>query len=162
MAWFKNIPWLSLILLVLVYGVFGWLYTPWFEFFLKGGELLGWVIEEDLAFVLVYGLGLVWILIIVVAFTAPVTLMTFGIGSWLKFTSEVKAFLAVLFGALAFALVIQWFTFFARLFVLLAAAMLARLDLQAAGYSRWLSTVILACLSLAAFASGVLAFYVWR
>ncbi|MBE9169047.1 hypothetical protein IQ238_16500 [Pleurocapsales cyanobacterium LEGE 06147] len=160
MAWFRKIPWPSLILLILVYGVFGWLYTPWFELFLEGGELFGWIIEKNIAFVLVYGLGCLWVLLISTVFTAPVTLMTFSMSKWLK--SEVRAFLSVIFGALAFALVIRWFAFFTRLFVLLAAAMLVKLDLQAAGYSRWLSALILALVCLTAFSIGVLAFYAWK
>jgi hypothetical protein len=160
MAWFKKIPWLSLILLILVYGVFGWLYTPWFNFFLQEGTLLGWTIEQDLALVLVYGLGCFWVLVIAVAFTAPVTLMTVSIGNWLR--SEVRAFFCLLFGALAFALIVRWFAFFTRFFVLLAAAMLVKIDLQAAGYGKWLSTLILTFLCLAAFSIGVLAFYAWR
>jgi hypothetical protein len=160
MAGLKKIPWLSLILLILVYGVFGWLYTPWFSEFLQRRTLLTWRIEQDLALVLIYGLGSFWVILIATVFTAPVTLLTFSMSNWLK--SEVRAFLSVILGALAFALIVRWFAFFTRLFVLLAAAMLAKLDLQAAGYGRWLSTLILAFLCLAAFSTGVLAFYAWR
>jgi hypothetical protein len=160
MVGFKKIPWLSLILLILVYGVFGWLYTPWLNFFLQGGTLFGWTVEQDMALVLVYGLGGLWIFLISTVLTAPVTLITFSVNKWLK--SEVRAFLSVIFGALAFVLVMRWFAFFARLFVLLAAAMLVKLDLQAAGYGRWLSALILALVCLASFSTGVLAFYAWR
>ncbi len=160
MAGLKKIPWLSLILLILVYGVFGWLYTPWFSSFLERRTLLTWTIEEDLALVLIYGLGSLWVILIATVFTAPVTLLTLSMSNWLK--SEVRAFLCVIFGALAFALIVRWFSFFTRLFVLLAAAMLVKLDLRAAGYGQWLSTLILAFLCLAAFSTGVLAFYAWK
>lgn len=160
MVGFKKIPWLSLILLILVYGVFGWLYTPWFNFFLQGGRLFGWRVGPNIALLLVYGLGVVWIFLISTVFTAPVTLMTLGVSKWLK--SELRAFLSVIFGALAFALIIRWFAFFARFFVLLAAAMLVKLDLQTAGYSKWSSVLILALVCLASFSAGVLAFYAWK
>jgi hypothetical protein len=154
---FKNIPWLSIILLLLTYSTFGWIYADWAIATIQQGNLLNWVLDRNLISFIVYGLGVVWVLLVSTAFTAPIALMTISVSSWIR--SEARAFLSIFIGALAFALIVQWLDAFTRFFVLLAAAILVKLDLQTAGYSRWLSVLILAILCLAGFGSGILAFY---
>ena len=39
MFWFKKIPGLSLVLLLLTYGVFGWSYTSWGTTLIEEGNL---------------------------------------------------------------------------------------------------------------------------
>lgn len=155
----KKISWLSTTLVLVTYATYGWLYARWAVVLIEHGNLFSWVLEKDLIASLLYGLGIFWVLIISIAFTAPIALMTVSLNSWLK--SEARAFLSIFIGALAFALIVQWLEIFAEFFILLAAGILVKLDLQTAGYSRSRATLILVILCLLGFGSGVLAFYTW-
>ncbi|AFZ35115.1 hypothetical protein Sta7437_1548 [Stanieria cyanosphaera PCC 7437] len=155
----KKVSWLSTTLLLVTYATYGWLYARWAVVLIEHGNLFYWVLEKDLIASLLYGLGIFWILLISIAFTAPIALMTVSLNSWLQ--SEARAFLSIFIGALAFALIVQWLEVFAEFFILLAAGILVKLDLQTAGYSRSRATMILVILCLLGFGSGVLAFYTW-
>lgn len=155
----RKTPWLSTTLLILAYGTYGWIYASWAVVRIERGNVLYWVLEKDLITFVLYGLGIFWVLIIAMAFTAPVALMTVSLNNWFK--SEVRAFLSIFIGALAFALIVQWLEAFAEFFVLLAAGILVKLDLQATGYSRSLATIMLIILCLLGFGIGVFAFYAW-
>ncbi|GAB4224699.1 MAG: hypothetical protein Kow0049_00720 [Stanieria sp.] len=155
----KKISWLSTTLLLVTYATYGWLYARWAIVIIKHGNLFYWVVEENIIASLLYTLGIFWVLLISIAFTAPIALMTVSLNSWLQ--SEARAFLSIFIGALAFALIVQWLEFFAEFFILLAAGILVKLDLQTAGYSRSQATIILVFLCLLGFGIGVLAFYTW-
>ena len=159
MLWIKKIPWLSLSILILAYGTFGWIYASWSVKFIDQGRLFYWVLEKHLATTLIYGMGAFLVLLIALAFTTPIALMTISIGSWIK--SDAKAFMYIILGAMAFALIIQWLNLFAKFFVLLASGMLLRLDLRTLGINTWISLSILGCFCLLGFGSGILAFTFW-
>ena len=160
MLWFKKIPWLSLSILIIAYGAFGWIFASWAVKFIDQGKLFYWVLEEDIMTTLIYGLGIFWVLLIALAFTAPIALMTMGLGKWIK--SDSGAFMSIILSAMAFALIIQWLDLFAKLFVLLASAMLVRLDLRTIGLNTWISLLIIGCLCLSGFGSGILAYMVYQ
>lgn len=158
MAWLKKIPWLSLSLLLLTYGAFGWIYGSWAIKLIEQKVLLA-DLEHDVAISTLYGFGAVMILLLTIAFTAPISLITIGLNSWLK--SDIRAFLSIFIGAFAFAIIIQRVDYFARTLVLIAAALLLKLDLQLAGCSRWLCSLILTIFCCLGFTGGILAFYIW-
>ncbi|MGV2832110.1 hypothetical protein [Myxosarcina sp. GI1(2024)] len=153
----KKIPWLSLILLLLTYGVYGWSYTSWGVTSIDEGSIFN-QFERDLAIVFLYSVGGILIILLTIAFTAPISLMTISLSNWLK--SEVRAFLSIFIGAFAFAIIIQMVEVFADFLLLLSAALLFKLDLQLAGYQRWFSWFLLTCLCLLGFGGGILAFNV--
>jgi hypothetical protein len=153
----KSIPWLSLTLLMLIYGAFGWLYASWATKFIEQKAFFGLVLEKSIVTGLLQAFGVFWVLMVAIALTAPVTLMTFGFNNLLS--SEFKAFMLIIVGSLAFALIIQWIVFFTRFFILLAAALLAKVDLQVAGCDRALSALILGLFALGGFAGGLTLFY---
>ncbi|WP_036480501.1 hypothetical protein [Myxosarcina sp. GI1] len=159
MLWSKKIPWLSSILLLLTYGVFGWSYTSWGTSVIESGSLFQ-ALEKDLATIFLYSVGGVLIILLAIAFTAPISLMTISLSTWLR--SETRAFLSIFIGAFAFALIVQKITLFANFLLLLSAALLVKLDLQLAGYTRWLSWLLLTTLCLLGFAGGILAFNILR
>ncbi len=159
MLWLKKIPWLSLSILILAYGTFGWTYASWAVKFIDQGKLLYWIVEKDIFTILIYGLGSFWVLIVALAFTAPIALMTISIGSW--FNSDARAFMSIILGAMAFALIVQWLDLFSRFFVLLASAILVRIDLRTAGLSMWISLLIIGCFCLLGFGGGIIAFISW-
>jgi hypothetical protein len=130
----KKFPVVSLLLLLAAYGTFSWfLYqstAPW----------------------------IVWVVVTTVALTEALLLTTLSQGlraairKWLK--SDIGYFSIVLIGAFSIALVLVWHHIFEYIFLILAAEILARLDLQMAGLNRWQSLAVLSIVSLLGLAIG--------
>jgi hypothetical protein len=160
MSWIQKFPWLSFCLLLLAYGVFGWLVAQesvsWSEWIVGQGRAWGLAIDDEDARFIVDLLGVGLILSIAVALTAPVALVTIFFGVWLR--SQLKAWVSVLVWAFAIVFIIRWINYFAGFLVLLCAALLCRLDLQGAGYNDWQTFLLLTLICLGGFAGGVLAF----
>ncbi len=154
----KQIPWLSLTVLLLTYGAFGWSYSSWGVEAIEQGRLLS-KLETEIALPIVYGLGTMLIVLIAIIFTAPISLITISLNSWLK--SDARAFISIFIGAFAFTIIVQRVDYFAKFLVLLAAALLVKLDLQLAGYRKWLSWLIVTFFCLLGFIGGILAFNTW-
>ena len=150
----------SLLLLLLTYGVEGWLYGSWIDNFFIQTESILFKYPEPTRWLILYSVAIIGIMLLVVIFTSPVSLMTVGLDNWLK--SDTRAFLSIFIGAFAFAMLVQRVDYFARFLVLVAAVFLGKLDLQLMGYSRWLSSVILVFLCWFGFTGGILAFYGWN
>jgi hypothetical protein len=148
---------LSLLLLLLTYGAEGWLYASWINQVLKQDFLMQLI--EPARIGLLYVVAVIGISSVVVIFTSPMSLMTVGLNSWLK--SDTRAFLSIFLGAFAFAIIVQRVDYFARFLVLVSAIFLGKLDLQLAGLSRWLCSVVLVILCWLGFTGGILAFYQW-
>lgn len=149
----------SLLLLLLTYGAEGWLYGSWIDEFIKQETILSRFVESAQISIL-YGSAVIGIMVLVVLFTSPVSLMTVGLNRWLK--SDMRAFLSIFMGAFAFAIIVQRVDFFARFLVLVSAVFLVKLDLQLVGVSRWLCSLILVLLCWFGFTGGILAFYAWN
>ncbi|HHP7229542.1 MAG TPA: hypothetical protein ACFCUY_01630 [Xenococcaceae cyanobacterium] len=156
---FTTTPWISTTLLVMTYGVFGWLYSSEVGRIIAEKRLFPQLLELPTISIILYGMGGILVVLIALIFTAPVALMTISINSWLK--SELRAVFSIFLGALAFAIIVQWLGYFARFFVLLSSAILVKLDLQTLGLSKWLSQMLLALMCLVSFSGGVLAFNYW-
>lgn len=107
-----------------------------------------------------YGAAVAGIVLLVILFTSPVSLLTVGLNGWLR--SDTRAFLSIFIGAFAFAILVQRVDYFARFLVLTAAVFLVKLDLQLVGCSRWLCTLILTVLCWFGFTGGILTFYGWQ
>ncbi|MBW4648587.1 MAG: hypothetical protein KME06_07780 [Kastovskya adunca ATA6-11-RM4] len=135
MAFIKNLPRFSLILLLFTYSIFGWL--------LSAVEVSPWT----------WLMGAVYVLLIASALTAPLTLMKSVFGAWLE--SDTRAFLSIVVGALISVIILNWFEVFMRILVLIAASTLARLDMQTAGYKEWPAFWVLAIVSIAGFGLGI-------
>ena len=133
----KKFPVVSLLLLLVAYGTFSWfLYqstAPW----------------------------MVLLVVTTVALTEALLLTTLSRGlraairGWLK--SDIGYFSVVLIGAFSIALVLVWHHIFEYIFLVLAAEILARLDLQMAGLNRWQSLAVLSIVSLLGLALGWIA-----
>lgn len=136
MLFVKKLPWLSLSLLLLTYAVFGWLLSAFDRSWLL------WIMAA------------VFILIVAISLIEPLSVIQPFYTAWLK--TDTRAFLSVIIGAFIAVVIIRWLTIFLRLLVLYSAAMLARLDLQTAGYSKWQAFGILATVSLVGFGLGLL------
>ena len=123
-------------------------------------KLFYWILEKNIITILLYGLGIVWVLLIALAFTAPVALMTVSLGRWIK--SDFGAFMSIILSAMAFALVVQRLDLFAKFFVLLASALLVRLDLRTLGFNTWLSLLTIGCFCLLGFGGGIFAYILYQ
>ena len=148
---------LSLLLLLLTYGIEGWMYGYGMNQLLEREILVQF--DEPTRLSILYTAAIVAIILIVIFFTSPVSLMTNGLNSWLG--SNTRAFLSIFLGAFAFAILVQRVDYFARFLVLLSAIFLLKLDLQLIGCSRWLCSFILVILCWLGFTGGILAFYGW-
>jgi len=122
----QKIPWLSLLLLLAAYTIFSWF--------------------------LIRAVGsLAWLVVAVMAVVQALFLTTWLDGLkrfsrlWLR--SDVGYFTLILILALGSTMALVWFRTFGYCLVLVSAELLARLDLQNAGYSRWHALVILVLVS---------------
>jgi hypothetical protein len=156
MFWHRKIPWFSLGLLALSYGIFGWIYS---------GLILTWtkiIINNQLPlftldiFWVFYGLGVIFVIFISMAFTAPITIFKLFVGDWFK--SDKSAVVSVLLWALAVVLIASWLAYVVRLLVLLSSAILARLELQTANYTQQEAIVILGLIALISYSFGIWTF----
>ncbi len=134
------------------------MYSSWGVELVEQGRLLS-KLKTEMALRIVYGLGTMLIMLIALVFTAPISLITISFNSWLR--SDTRAFISIFIGAFAFTIILQRVDYFAKFLVLLAAALLVKLDLQLAGYRKWLSWLILTFFSLLGFIGGILAFDIW-
>lgn len=160
MALLKNFPGISLLLLLLTYTVEGWLYSRWVVTHVNNETIA--ILEqltEPISFGILYGMAIAGILLFIVVFTSPIALIAISLDGWLK--SDTRAFISIFIGAFAFTIIVQQLSLFARLLVLIASALLLKLDLQLMGWNRWLCTLILAIFCCLGFTGGILAFYIW-
>lgn len=130
----KRLPWISLGLLLTAYSTFSWfLYR----------STVTWV---------------VWLAALVLALLQAMLLTAFSDGikgllsSWLK--SDAGYFTTVIVSAFFIAVAFVWINIFGYILVLLAAEMLARLDLQNAGFNRVQALIVLTVVSLCGLAVG--------
>ena len=148
---------LSLLLLLLTYIVEGWMYGFWMNQLLERDLLARFAEPTRLS--ILYGAAIAGILLLVIFFTSPVSLLTVSLNGWLK--SDSRAFLSIFLGAFGFAILVQRVDYFARFLVMLSAVFLLKLDLQLIGCSRWLCSFILVVLCWLGFTGGILTFYGW-
>jgi hypothetical protein len=133
----KKIPWLSLALLFAAHTTFSW-------FLIHATATL-----------------LVWVLVILFTSAQALFLTTWFdglrrfLGRWLR--SDVGYFTLIMVCAISFTIAVVWFKIFGYFLVLISAEVLARLDLQNAGYSRLQALVILALVSWTGLAAGYVA-----
>ncbi|NEO43000.1 MAG: hypothetical protein F6K55_02140 [Moorea sp. SIO4A3] len=151
----KKLPWLSLSILLLSHSIFGWMISVDYQ-------ELSWVEDTTsgshpslFKSVWLWLIGAVYILLMALAITAPVYQIRKLYGTWMK--SDTKAFVSVIFSSFLAVMILRWIHYSSRILVLIAAAALARLDLQTEGYSEWQAFWIISGVSLTGFSLGLLA-----
>lgn len=130
-----RLPALSLILLWLIYAVFGW------NFASTTSRLLFWA------------LAACCIILVALVFTAPSSMVRRVVMGVIR--SDSRALMSVII--LAFAVVVAgtWFAYFTRVLVLLAAGALTRIELQRLDYGEWPAFAVIGVVSLWGFAMGL-------
>ncbi|MEM7594941.1 MAG: hypothetical protein AAF383_26170 [Cyanobacteria bacterium P01_A01_bin.83] len=139
----------SLLLLLITFSFEGWLYCSWVA--ALDDNVLSSAPEMN-RFGVFYGAAVAGIILLVVAFTSPVSLMTASLDNWLK--SDTRAFISIFIGAFAVAISVQRIDYFARLAILVAAVFLLKLDLQLLGCNRWLCSFIITIFCWLGFTGG--------
>lgn len=130
----RNLPWVSLILLLVTYITLGWLLSNF------GDPMPVWVAVVIGVFVLSTLLSSPWSHL-----RDDLTKM---------FKSDSRAFTVAIVGAFATVLIITWFHIFAHAMVIAAAATLFRLDAQTVGWSEKKIFWVLIIVSLAGLGLG--------
>ncbi|MEB3173878.1 MAG: hypothetical protein VKN60_01615 [Cyanobacteriota bacterium] len=164
MLWFRFLPLLSLLFLVLSYAIFGWNVASagaiWSETVLAQFQNWEFGLKEEGIMALIHALALIAIVLTSLALTAPVSLMTFFVGSWVK--SFGQSILSMVIWSLLFVLILRWFNYFAEFLVLLCSAILGRIQLREAGLGKFPALLLLTALCLASFGAGAYSYYRWN
>ncbi|MDJ0658822.1 MAG: hypothetical protein QNJ42_04960 [Crocosphaera sp.] len=164
MAQLIRFPFFCLTIVVLTYGIFGWYVgysaTAWTHWLANQGETWGWFLEDQTIFLMLHVLAGAVVLLITASLAAPVAIITIVFGS--SFQSDNKAIVAVLLWSFIIVIMLRWIGYFAHFFVLLCAAILAKLELQKLGYPQWQVMSLLITICLGGFALGLLGYYQLR
>ncbi len=163
MDWVKTFPWLSLGVMLITYAVFGWhiatVSVIWSHSWVVEAKGWGFSLEDDALMLAIHLFAILIIVLTSLALTAPVTLMTFFVGSWMK--SEMQSILAMIVWTFLLVLLLRWFNFFVQFLVLFSAAILGRLELRYIGYNRSQTVFMLSIIGLVGFGGGALSYFYW-
>jgi len=124
----KKIPWLSLTLLLIAYITFSW--------YLHQSDQDWWAWSEVLLFTILQSL-------LLTTFSEAVESF---VGRWLN--SDIGYFSAILLLSLFMIAALVWVRVFGRVMMLIAAQILARLDLQHAGFNKLQALMFLSTVSI--------------
>lgn len=133
----RKLPWISIGMMVLTYGVFGWLMSASFV-----SPWLPW-------------LGACYITIVIIVLTlVPLRNFRTKLDYWLQ--SKLRSLISLIGGAFAMVIIFSWLELFIRILVLMAAAFLVRIDLISQGFSRNQTFCFLGTCALGSYSLGVL------
>jgi hypothetical protein len=136
MSFWKKLPWLSLMLLLLTFISLGWMLAE------ANASQFTWLLVAIATLVLAASLSSPW---------AKIADYSVNL-----FTSNLKSFLVTVAAAFLFFLILARFRLFLDILVIIAASMLVRIDLQTAGFTEVEIFCFLTAFSLAGFGLGVL------
>jgi hypothetical protein len=134
MSIFKRLPWMSLLLVLVSYST------------------LGWVLSEMYVPAFVWVVVVIAVLLLVGSLTTPLPIVANY--SSILFRSTTRTFLAAVLGAFLFFLILAWFKVFLDTLLIVAAAILARIDFQTAGFKERLAFFVTSLCSLVGMAFG--------
>lgn len=159
MTGFKKVPWLSLSLLVVAYGVFGRNISNVFpvldRWLIEQSRHWGWTVpDEDVFLLWLFGIRTFLLACLVLLTATPLALSKLVVGD--SFKSEGKAVYYFLAWSLAAVFFFRWIHYSLQLLLLVSATILGRLELQYVCKQEWLVVLILLTLSLLGFGLGVL------
>lgn len=157
----KKLPLLSLAILFAAYSTFGWFLTHLLPFsgcfpqeqVHRLQDLFQCLTQSTVIWL--WGFVLIFTLLQALLLTTWFNGLKIFVNRWLK--SDVGYFTLILVTSLGITMALVWLKTLGYFLVLLAAEILARLDLQNAGFNRWQSLIVLTSFSLAGLAVGWLA-----
>lgn len=169
MDFLKNLPRLSLLLLLLAYTILGWFVADsaavwrnwlWTGFCADPG------VRQLPACIFLTSPSFAWIAIpipivlLALALIHPITKIKSVFGNWLQ--TDAKAFLSVIAIAFFAVVLLTRSDLLAEGLGLIAPGLLARLELQLAGYNDWQSFGIIVAVCLTGYAMGLLLHPSWK
>ena len=158
---FIGFTFFCLAIVMVTYSTFGWYVgssaIAWSHWLANQGEAWGWVLKDEVIFLLLHLLAAGVVLLITASLAAPVAIITIVFGS--SFKSDNKAIIAVLLWSFVAVVMLRWIGDFSRILLLLSAAILAKLELEKLGYSQWLVRLLLIIICLGGFTLGLLGYY---
>jgi len=132
-----RLPWVSLLLMLIAYGTFGWSIA---EIKIAHHWWALWLPAELLAVMLAF------------ITTSPLRTLERIINQWFK--SNLTSFVAAVGGAFLVVVMLTWIHVFAYLLVLVASEALVRLDLQTGGFNERQSFWLLIVIAFAGLGAG--------
>lgn len=163
MLWLKTLPWLSLLIIIVTYGVFGWhiasLSAQWSHALVLQSHDWGFKVEDSGMMLLIHLLAILMIVLTSLALSAPLSLMTFVVGTSIR--SEGQSIISTVIWSFIFVVILRWFNIFAHFLVLISAALLGRLELRYIGYSNTRTVCLLMLIGLVGFSVGALSYLYW-
>ncbi|MEB3159862.1 MAG: hypothetical protein VKL20_00235 [Synechocystis sp.] len=164
MPWLKSIPLVSIALVIITYAAFGWSTASasviWTEQWHEQLQALEWNVEEQTILLFIHGFALLAITLITLALTAPITLMTYFVGSWVQ--SEARSMVSMVLWSFLFVIALRWFNHFTTFLVLLCAAILGRIELRYVGLNQTHTLLLLTVICLAGFSGGAYAYFYYN
>lgn len=155
LTFFRQLPYSSLVILLITYLVFGW------EWFSRGQDWSEQIPLDATHFYLIFWSILVLITVIVVGLmTAPLAALRLYLLTW--FDSDTRSFFAIMFTAFMGVVLLMQFTILLELMILLAAVTLVRLELQDRKFHPWSSFWILLSIALVGLSLGSLGHWQWE
>lgn len=152
----KKIPFLSIGLLILTYGCFGWIYSHSIEQelpkLIEHSSTWGIPLNHETLKFLLELVGVMISIFISLALTSPIRWMNFFLKKWL--TNDLRAVISILLGSFTFVFILCFLPYVIRFLILIASAILTRLDLQLLGYKPQLSITLITLLSVSSFLGG--------
>ena len=161
MPWLKSIPVVSIALVIITYAAVGWSTASasivWTEQLHGQLQAVEWNIEEKTLLLLIHGFALLAITLITLALTAPITLMTYFVGSWVQ--SEARSMVSMVLWSFLFVIALRWFNYFTTFLVLLCAAILGRIELRYVGLNQTQTLSLLTLICLVSFSGGAYGYF---
>jgi len=163
----KKFPWTSWILFLVTYAVFGWI---------AGSEnfFLSHFISNQMK---LWGAGpfviehIYWIQnSIKIVETSLIFVITLFLSDSLRvlntvirkpFSSNVLTFFYILLWSSLIPVILAWFSYFIRFIIILAAALLLRIDMQRYGFKHSITTLVVCLSGIIAFMFGLVVFQLW-
>lgn len=159
-SWLVKTPWLSAIIFLCTYGVFGWSLADkaqsWLIYAREKSESLNIFIEDEILLLFLRISVLIIIILISLSLTTPIALMTFVFEESLS--SDLKAFIYILLWSILAVFILCSFDFFSDLLVIISANILLRLDLQKLKLKLWQIIGIIIGFGSLAYTFGALLF----
>lgn len=154
----KKLPWLSLVILFAAYTTFSWFLIHTLAFVRCLPEeaaqpsrvFIDCLSQPTAAWL--WGAVVVFTLLQALLLTTWFDRFKTFVGRWLK--SDVGYFTLIIMGSISITMALVWLRTFGYILVLISAEILARLELQTAGFNRWQSLFFLTLFSLAGLAAG--------
>jgi hypothetical protein len=163
----KKFPWPSWLLFLTIYGVYGWIVGS-DNFFLSRFVFAQIKLWGGSSFLLEHKS---WVeTLIKIIETSFIFLVTLFFSDSLRvmktiirkpFSSNVLTFIYILLWSSLIPVVFTWFTYFVRFFIILAGALLLRIDLQRYGYKHFSITWVVCLSGILSFILGLTFFQLW-